>query len=68
MKEIAITFQTQTTITDSEFKEKIATALYRDGILSAYQARLIVGSTRREFEEILAKNGISIAELDDFNE
>lgn len=68
MKEISITFKIQATLPESEFKEQVATALYKEGVLSAHQARFIVGGTRREFEEILVKNGVALAELDDFIE
>ncbi len=50
-----------------QYKEKIATYLYRDGVLSAYQARLIVGITRREFEELLARYDVALDEIDDTN-
>jgi hypothetical protein len=50
-----------------QYKEKIAAYLYRDGVLSAYQARLIVGITRREFEQLLAKYDVVLDDLDETN-
>lgn len=65
MRDVVMTFKAPASTTDEAFKEKIAAHLYKDGVLSAYQARLIVGSTRRDFEDILAKHGVAIADLED---
>ncbi len=65
MKEISLTIKAPNDVRDEEFKEEIAVSLYKNRILSAYQSRLIVGITRREFEELLAKYGVAIADEPD---
>lgn len=63
-KDVPITIKVPEGIEDKTLKEKIAVTLYKEGVISAYQARLIVDMTRRQFEEMLPKYGLTIAELD----
>lgn len=63
-KDVPITIKTYEGVEDNVFKEKVAVTLYKEGVISAYQARLMVDMTRRQFETLLPKYGFTIAELE----
>ena len=55
-------------IKNSYYQELIAATLYHNGTLSLKQARLMLGSSRREFEEdVLAKFGYTTMDGNDTN-
>lgn len=47
-------------LNDIYLKEMLIAALYNVGKISAHEAAMILGKTRREFEELLPQFGFSI--------
>ena len=43
---------------EGEFRQELALALYKRGVLSLGKARLLAQMSRREFEELLGQRGV----------
>ncbi len=65
MKELKVTFAENVDIEIEKIpveliREIVAVNLYNKGIISQNQAAQIIGITRREFEQVLIKNGLPV--------